>query len=222
VFASLSLIRHLLAWAAALVVAGMVWSGIFSGMNDGPGWIFGLLAMFLMISALGSAITHVRRVWLVAGRLDADHPVRPPAPPGRTADGCRPRLLGGGSGDRRTAARRRRGKLGRQPAGARLCAPRRPWNGRQPSRWNLPARLAIKRNSVLATVTPGQGTSTVTLLFEPMPAGGPTCWRWTRAATSRTPKRSPARSAAASPTSAATSRPRPNRPRWKRNCRWRA
>ncbi|WP_256843731.1 hypothetical protein, partial [Pseudomonas aeruginosa] len=38
---------------------------------------------------------------------------------------------------------------------------------RQPSRWNLPARLAIKRNSVLATVTPGQGTSTVTLLFEP-------------------------------------------------------
>ena len=42
-----------------------------------------------------------------------------------------------------------------------------PWNGRQPSRWNLPARLAIKRNSVQATVTPGQGTSTVTLLFEP-------------------------------------------------------
>ncbi|MFX6759773.1 hypothetical protein ABTH30_23025, partial [Acinetobacter baumannii] len=66
-FASLSLlIRHLLAWAAALVVAGLVWSGIFSGMNDGPGWVFGLLAMFLMISALGSAITHVRRVWLVA------------------------------------------------------------------------------------------------------------------------------------------------------------
>ena len=71
-FASLSLLlRHLLAWAAALFVAGMVWSGIFSGMNDGPGWIFGLLAMFLMISALGSAITHVRRVWLVAGRLDS-------------------------------------------------------------------------------------------------------------------------------------------------------
>ena len=72
VFASLSLLlRHLLAWAAALFVAGMVWSGIFSGMNDGPGWIFGLLAMFLIISALGSAITHIRRVWLVAGRPDA-------------------------------------------------------------------------------------------------------------------------------------------------------
>ncbi len=42
-----------------------------------------------------------------------------------------------------------------------------PYNGRPPSRWNLPARLAIKRNSVLATVTPGQGTSSVTLLFEP-------------------------------------------------------
>jgi hypothetical protein len=132
--------------------------------NDGPA-IFGLLAMFLM-AALGSAATTCAGSgWWPAARCH--HPVRPPAPPDRTADGRGPRLLGGGGGDRRTAARRRRGKLGRQPAGARLCAPRRPWNGRQPSRWNLPARLAIKRNSVLATVTPGQGTSTVTLLFEP-------------------------------------------------------
>ena len=48
VFASLALIlRILLAWAVAIIVAGFVWSGIFSGMDDGPGWVFGLLAMFL-------------------------------------------------------------------------------------------------------------------------------------------------------------------------------
>src|SRR5690606_32699621 len=42
-----------------------------------------------------------------------------------------------------------------------------PYNVRPPSRWNPVARLAIKRNQVSAIVTPGQGTSSVTLLFEP-------------------------------------------------------
>ena len=167
-FASLSLIlRHLLAWAAALFVAGMVWSGIFSGMNDGPGWVFGLLVMFLMISALGSAVTHVRRVWLVAGRLDGAtlsgrqrRQIELPMDAGHAfavveaAVGELPRVeeVESSAGSLQVRAYVRRVDL---------------WNGRQPSRWNLPARLAIKRNSVLATVTPGQGTSTVTLLFEP-------------------------------------------------------
>ncbi len=167
-FASVSLIfRHLLAWTAALIVAGMVWSGLFSGMNDGPGWVFGLLAMFLMLSALGSAITHVRRVWLVAGTLDGStlssrqrRQIELPMDTGpafalvEAAIAELPRVE-----DIESAA----GSLQ-----VRACVRRvDPWNGRQPSRWNLPARLAIKRNSVLATVAPGQGTSTVTLLFEP-------------------------------------------------------
>ncbi|AWH27890.1 MULTISPECIES: histidine kinase [Stenotrophomonas] len=167
-FASLTLIvRHLLAWAVALLVAGMVWSGIFSGMNDGPGWIFGLLAMFLMITALGSAITHVRRVWMVAGKLD-----------GSTLSGRQRRQveLPMDAGQAYAVVEAAVAELPRvedveSSAGSLQVRAyvRRvdPWNGRQPSRWNLPARLAIKRNSVQATVTPGQGTSTVTLLFEP-------------------------------------------------------
>ncbi|MBK0026070.1 histidine kinase [Stenotrophomonas sp. S48] len=167
-FASLTLIvRHLLAWAVALLVAGMVWSGIFSGMNDGPGWIFGLLAMFLMITALGSAITHVRRVWMVAGKLDGStlsgrqrRQVELPMDAGQAyavveavvAELPRVEDVESSAGSLQVRAYVRRVD---------------PWNGRQPSRWNLPARLAIKRNSVQATVTPGQGTSTVTLLFEP-------------------------------------------------------
>jgi LytS/YehU family sensor histidine kinase len=42
-----------------------------------------------------------------------------------------------------------------------------PYNGRTPSRWNLAARFAVKRNQVLATLTPGAGTSSLTLLLEP-------------------------------------------------------
>lgn len=167
-FPSVSLIfRHLLAWTAALIVAGMVWSGLFSGMNDGPGWVFGLLAMFLMLSALGSAITHVRRVWLVAGKLDGStlssrqrRQIELPMDAGpafallESAIAELPRVedIESASGSLQVRAYVRRVD---------------PWNSRQPSRWNLPARLAIKRNSILATITPGQGTSTVTLLFEP-------------------------------------------------------
>nr|WP_249404465.1 histidine kinase [Stenotrophomonas sp. CFBP 13724] len=145
----------------------MVWSGLFSGMNDGPGWVFGLLAMFLMLSALGSAITHVRRVWLVAGKLDGStlssrqrRQIELPMDAGpafallESAIAELPRVE-----DIESAA----GSLQVRAYVRRVD----PWNGRQPSRWNLPARLAIKRNSILATITPGQGTSTVTLLFEP-------------------------------------------------------
>lgn len=165
---SLALIlRILLAWAAAIVVAGFVWSGIFSGMDDGPGWVFGLLAMFLMVTAIGSCITHLRRVWLVAGHLDGTtlssrqrRQIELPMDAGpafallEKAIAELPRVE-----DIESAA----GSLQVRAYVRRVD----PYNGRPPSRWNLPARLAIRRNSVLATVTPGQGTSSVTLLFEP-------------------------------------------------------
>ena len=167
-FASLALIlRILLAWAAAIVVAGFVWSGIFSGMNDGPGWVFGLLALFVMVTAVGSCITHIRRVWLVAGRLDATtlssrqrRQIELPMDTGpafallEAAIAELPRVE-----DIESAP----GSLQVRAYVRRVDA----YNGRPPSRWNLPARLAIRRNSVLATVTPGHGTSSVTLLFEP-------------------------------------------------------
>jgi len=168
VFASLSLIfRILLAWAAALVVAGFVWSGFFHGMDEGPGWVFGLLSLFLMVTALGSCITHLRRVSTVAGRLDANtlssrqrRQIELPMDAGEAFSLVEqaikelPRVE-----DIESAA----GSLQVRAYVRRVD----PYNGRPPSRWNLPARLAIKRNSVLATVTPGHGTSSVTLVFEP-------------------------------------------------------
>ena len=168
VLASLSLIlRHLLAWAAALVVLGFVWSGFFNAMDEGPGWVFGLLAMFLMLSALGSAITHLRRVRLIAGRLDS----------GTVSSRQRRQVelpLDAGPAfalvEAAIAALPRVEEIESAPGSLQVRAFVRrvdTRNGRQPSRWNLPARVAITRNAVQATVTAGQGTSTVTLLFEP-------------------------------------------------------
>lgn len=167
-FASLSLIfRHLLAWAAAIIVLGVVWSGFFNGMDEGPGWIFGLLAMFLMLSALGSAITHLRRVRLLAGRLDG----------GTVSSRQRRQIelpMDAGPAfalvEAAVSGLPRVENIASAPGGLEVRAFVRRMDtrsGRQPSRWNLPAQLAITRNAVQATVTPGQGTSTVTLLFEP-------------------------------------------------------
>lgn len=167
-FASLALMfRILSAWAAALVVAGFVWSGFFHGMDEGPGWVFGLIALFVVVTALGSTLAHIRRVRLVAGRLDA------------TTLSSRQRRqievpLDAGPAfalvEAAIAELPRVEDIESAPGSLQVRAYVRrvdPYNGRPPSRWNLPARLAIKRNSVLATVTPGQGTSSVTLLFEP-------------------------------------------------------
>jgi len=159
--------RILSAWAAALVVAGFVWSGFFHGMDEGPGWVFGLIALFVVVTALGSTLAHIRRVRLVAGRLDA------------TTLSSRQRRqievpLDAGPAfalvEAAIAELPRVEDIESAPGSLQVRAYVRrvdPYNGRPPSRWNLPARLAIKRNSVLATVTPGQGTSSVTLLFEP-------------------------------------------------------
>src|SRR5688572_8978518 len=71
VFASVFLVARIIAaWVVAIIVAAFLWSGVFSGMDESPGWFFGLLAMLVMVSVLISTISHLRRVWLVAGRLD--------------------------------------------------------------------------------------------------------------------------------------------------------
>src|SRR5687768_11890321 len=53
VFASLFLVARIIAaWVAAIIVAAFLWSGLFHGMDEPPGWFFGLLAMLVMVSVL--------------------------------------------------------------------------------------------------------------------------------------------------------------------------
>lgn len=168
VFASLFLIlRTLAAWAAAIFVAGFVWSGFFYGMNEGPGWLFGLLAMLLMVSVLVGLVSHLRRVWLLTGRLDhaslssrQRRQIEVPLEAGQTFD-----LLDAALRElpRSTALESARDSLQ-----ARALVRRRDIAGdAPPSRFNVFARLAVKHDQILATVSPGGSSSSVMLICGP-------------------------------------------------------
>lgn len=167
-FASLFLgFRILLAWALTLIAAGFLWSGLFSGMNEPPGWIFGLLAMTLMVFNLSAIAGHVRRVSLVADRMDTQtlgnrHRRQVELPlDAATAFSLLEQVIG---------QMPRIEQMERSTGTLQLRATQRradPYGDRPPSRWNLLARLAIRRNQITARVTPGADTCSVTLLFEP-------------------------------------------------------
>lgn len=167
-FASLFLgFRILAVWALVLVVGGFLWSGLFSGMDESPGWIYGLLAMTLMVFTLSAIVGHIRRVSLIADRLDTQ------------TLGNRHRRQVELPLDAATAFRVLEQVIGQMPrlegfersvGTLQLRAIQRrtdPYGDRPPSRWNPLARLAIKRNQITARVIPGTDTSSVTLLFEP-------------------------------------------------------
>ena len=157
------ILRILFAWAVAILLSGFVWGALFGD----TGAIFWLLAWGSMALALLGAVTHLRRVRLAAGRLDAavlsNHQQRRIELP----------LDAGAAFDLVEAAVRElprvedieasRGSL-QVRAKVRRSAP---FGGNQPSKWNVLARFAITRDRVLATVVPGEGTSSATLLCEP-------------------------------------------------------
>ncbi len=168
VFASLHLVfRMLFAWAVTLILAGFLWSGLFYGMNDGPGWIFGLLCMLLMVSVLIGTISHIRRVGLIASRVDRTtlstrhrRQIEMPCEAGEAFDMLDAAL--------RELPRCEHIESARDSLQARARVPRAdPYAERPPSRFNVFARLAIKHNQIKATVTPGHGTSSITLLCGP-------------------------------------------------------
>ena len=167
-FASLFLtVRMLIAWAAALIVAGFFWSGLFHRMDEGPGWIFGLLAMLLMVSVLIGTISHIRRVSLIASRLDRAtlstrhrRQIEMPCDAGEAFDMLDAAL--------RELPRCEDIESARDSLQARAKVRRAdPYAAQPPSRFNVFARLAIKRNQVIATVAPGHGSSSITLLCGP-------------------------------------------------------
>lgn len=157
------ILRVLFAWAVAIIVAGFVWAGLFGGI----GGVFGLLALLTMSLAVLGVLTHLRRVQLLAGRVDAavlanrqqrriELPMEADAAFDLVAGALRqlPRVENVESqrGSLQLRARVRRSD---------------PFGGAQPSRWNLLARFAVTHDRVLATVHPGAGTVGVTILCEP-------------------------------------------------------
>ena len=157
------ILRILFAWAVAILLAGIVWSILFGG----PQALFWLLAWSAMALALVGAVTHLRRVRLAAGRLDAavlsNHQQRRIEVP----------LDAGAAFDLLEATVRKLPRVEDVEASRGSLQVRAkvrrsdPFGGTRPSRWNLLARFAITRDRVLATVVPGEGTSSVTVLCEP-------------------------------------------------------
>lgn len=156
-------VRILIAWAAALIVAGFMWAQLFGE----PGSVFGLVAVVLLVMATMSVVTHLQRVKLLAGRLDQDTltsrqrrqieiPLDTRAAFALVDAAIRelPRV---------EAIESLPGSLQVRARVRRIDG----YEGRKPSRWNVFARFAIKHDRVLATLTPGTGTSRAMLLFEP-------------------------------------------------------
>jgi len=155
--------RILFAWFMAILLVGMVWSGLFGD----TGGLFWMLALGTMIVAFLSAITHLRRTRLIAGHLDAatlsSHQQRRIELPLDTDAAFAVIESAVRELPRVEEVEPQRGSLQIRAKVRRSD----PFGGRQPSRWNLLARFAVHHDKVLATVQPGEGTSGVTLLCEP-------------------------------------------------------
>jgi len=61
--------RSILAWEGAVLFSMVLWI-LFT--DHGPNWIFGMLAVAALVYSAIYSISHVRRVRLIAGRIDAD------------------------------------------------------------------------------------------------------------------------------------------------------
>src|SRR5690606_10959661 len=156
-------LRILFAWLVAILLAGSVWGGLFGGI----GGLFVLLAMCALGLAVLGVATHIRRVRLLAGRLDAtvlanrqqrriELPMEADAAFDLVADALR-QLPRGEDIEPLRGGLQLRGRVRRSD----------PFGGARPSRWNLLARFAVTHDRVLATVHPGTGTVGVTVLCEP-------------------------------------------------------
>lgn len=62
------IVRSAFAWILLLVFWLILWTKLIRG----PSWIFLLASMFVTIWVLVRSVSHVRRVHLVAGRVDAE------------------------------------------------------------------------------------------------------------------------------------------------------
>ncbi|KLD69809.1 sensor histidine kinase [Xanthomonas pisi] len=146
------IVRIVFAWFGALVVAGIMWAQLFGSV--GP--VFALASLALMTLAFMSAVTHVRRVRLIAGRLDhttlstrqrrqieVPLDVQASFAVMEAAVRALPRVQDIECAPGSLLIRAKVRKIGR-------------YDGRQPS-----------HNQVLVTIAPGQGTSSVTVLCEP-------------------------------------------------------
>lgn len=159
-------VRLALAWLLAYLFFIIVWNGVNDGYH-GPGWPFVLAAAVMLGMVVTGGFSHVRRVRLIAGRVDAAtlssrqrRQVEIPFDAGeafRVLDAAIRELP-------RTEA------IESAPDSLQVRAKVRrldPYGNKQPRRFSMFGWFNHRDNQILATVTPGDGSSSVTLICEP-------------------------------------------------------
>jgi len=161
----LFIVRRLVAWALCIVVVVVLWASLVS---RGPAWPFLVASFFILAWAVASGFSHVRRVRLISDRVDAASlgsrhrsQVEVPFPAGEAFD-----LVDAAIRELPNVENVRSARDSLQVT-AWVLPDVHDAKGAKSGR--DPARDA-HRNQVRATVTPGEGTSSATLICEPVRA----------------------------------------------------
>jgi signal transduction histidine kinase len=161
---SLFVVRIVVAWGLALLLGLAIFANI-TGQDD-PAWPFVLVVVIIMLGVFTSALTHVRRVKLIAGHLDANtlgnrqrRQVEIPLEAGEAFDLVDAAIRELPNSEQIESARdslQVRAKVRRVDPYRDAYGYRRAWRRRNQH-----------RNQVLATVTPNDGAGSLTLICEP-------------------------------------------------------
>jgi hypothetical protein len=161
----LFIVRRLVAWALGIVVVVVLWASLVS---RGPAWPFLVASFFILAWAVASGFSHVRRVRLISDRVDAASlgsrhrsQVEVPFPAGEAFD-----LVDAAIRELPNVENVRSARDSLQVTAWVLPDvhdAKGVKSGRDPAR-------DAHRNQVRATVTPGEGTSSATLICEPVRA----------------------------------------------------
>lgn len=153
------------AWFAAFLLLIMVWNGVFDGSP--PEGLFFLLFVITLGFVIAGAVSHIRRIRLIAGRIDPgtlanrhSRQVEIPLEAGEAFDLVDAAI--------RELPRSEEIESARDSLQVRSKVTRlNPYSATSPGRFNPLYWIHIKRNQILATVTPRDGTSSVSLVCEP-------------------------------------------------------
>lgn len=153
------------AWVFAFLVFITLWNGFLDG--SGPNGLVFLVFLITLGFVIASAVSHIRRIRLIAGNID----------PGTLANRQRRQieipLEAGVAFDLvdatiRELPRSEDIESARDSLQVRAKVTRiNPYSNKTPGRFNPLYWIHIKRNQILATVTPGDGISSLTLVCEP-------------------------------------------------------
>lgn len=159
--------RLALAWYLAFMLGLLIFMGISDGHYYGPAWPFVVAALAMLVMVITGAFTHVRRVRLIAGRVDTAtlgnrqrRQIEVPLEADEAFD-----LLDAAI---RELPRTEDVESARDSLQVRAKVRRLdPYGSLRPSRFNPFEWFGRKDNQILATVLPGDGTGSVTLICEP-------------------------------------------------------